>query len=62
MTQREYINVVNLERLRQAAESLRQTIGLTTRQNRKRLVAYRKIEELVEDLYERVDRQMERGE
>ena len=62
MTEREYMNVVNLERLRQAAESLRQTIGLTTRQNRKRLVAYRKIEELVEDLYERVDRQMERGE
>ena len=58
MTQREYINVVNLERLRQAAESLRQTIGLTARQNRKWIAAARKIDELVEDFEKRVDRQM----
>lgn len=59
MTEREYMNVVNLERLRQAAESLRQTIGLTRTQTQRMRAAQIAIGKLVEDFEKRVDRQTE---
>lgn len=59
MTEREYMNVVNLERLRQAAENLRQTIGLTRTQTQRMRAAQIAIGKLVEDFEKRVDRQTE---